>query len=161
MSEMLAIALLRFAPLGWLLIFSAALVLILVRESETVTSSSSQTAYYLVVNKNLTGVGPAAGERWLIDEKITVGRAAQNHVVIGDPYVSAWHAQIEKRGDELWLLDLNSTNGTMVNGNRINGQRKIGLKDSVVIGGVLLGIERGEVHADCSSNPPRVSKAAE
>ncbi|NLL18791.1 MAG: FHA domain-containing protein [Clostridia bacterium] len=161
MIQLLVIALLRFVPLGLLLVFSVALVVILVRESASSVSPLSQTAYYLVVNKNLSGLGPEAGERWLIDEKIRIGRAEQNQVVIDDPYVSAWHAQIEKRGDELWLLDLNSTNGTMVNGHRISGYRQIGLQDSVAIGGVFLGIERGEMHANCSPNPPRVGKAAE
>lgn len=165
MIKMLAITLLRFAPLSWLLVFTAGLALLLVREkaegAPLPPSLLPQTDYYLVVNKNLTGVGPAAGERWPLDEKITIGRNAQNDIVIDDPYVSAWHAQLERRGEELWLLDLNSTNGTMVNGERISGYRQIDIRDNVVIGGVLLGIERGEMHADCSSNPSRVSEATE
>ncbi|NLC77413.1 MAG: FHA domain-containing protein [Clostridia bacterium] len=161
MINLLAVALLRFVPLLLLLVFSCGVVLVLTREHLSRRYSRVTTAYYLVVKKNLSGTGPLAGERWLIDEKISIGRSPQNDVIIDVPYVSARHAQLEKRGEELWIQDLNSTNGTVVNGHRIRGERQISCQDSVSIGGVFLGVERGELDADCSSNPRRVSQAAE
>jgi hypothetical protein len=47
---------------------------------------------------------------------ITIGRAADNMIVIDDPSVSNCHAQMELVGESYWLKDLDSTNGTKVNG---------------------------------------------
>jgi Uncharacterized conserved protein, contains FHA domain len=51
---------------------------------------------------------------------ITIGRGYNNHVVIDDRYVDAGHCVIEEI-DGLWFIeDLDSTNGTKVNGKAIN-----------------------------------------
>ncbi|PYJ23997.1 MAG: hypothetical protein DME99_00975 [Verrucomicrobia bacterium] len=49
----------------------------------------------------------------------TIGRASLNHVVIDNPAVSAQHAIITRFGESYRLKDLNSTNGTQVNGDSI------------------------------------------
>lgn len=48
-----------------------------------------------------------------------VGRSAECHVQIADPWVSSMHAMFERRGNDLWVVDLDSRNGTWVNDNRI------------------------------------------
>jgi len=55
----------------------------------------------------------------LIEERTTVGRALDNMVRIEDGTVSHHHALIIQEGVEFKLRDLNSTNGTRVNGMRI------------------------------------------
>jgi pSer/pThr/pTyr-binding forkhead associated (FHA) protein len=45
-----------------------------------------------------------------------IGRAPSNHIVIDHPAVSAQHAIVLKVGDFYRLKDLNSTNGTQING---------------------------------------------
>src|SRR5436309_10129079 len=52
----------------------------------------------------------------LAEELITIGRAPDNAIVIGDPSVSSRHAQLELSGETYRLKDLESTNGTRVNG---------------------------------------------
>src|SRR2546428_12479553 len=52
----------------------------------------------------------------LVEELITIGRAPDNTIVIDDPSVSASHAQLERRGEGYRIKDLESTNGTRVNG---------------------------------------------
>jgi predicted component of type VI protein secretion system len=47
---------------------------------------------------------------------VTIGSAPLNHIVIGDPAVSAQHAILARVADSYWLKDLHSTNGTQVNG---------------------------------------------
>src|SRR5256714_7475273 len=59
----------------------------------------------------------------LRDDTITVGRMKGNTIVIDDGSVSLTHARITRRGGEFVLKDLNSTNGTIVNGQRINEAR--------------------------------------
>jgi pSer/pThr/pTyr-binding forkhead associated (FHA) protein len=49
----------------------------------------------------------------------TIGRGADNHVVLPSPAVSNEHARVEVRDGQFWLEDLNSTNGVAVNGSRL------------------------------------------
>jgi len=50
----------------------------------------------------------------------TIGRAHDNDLVIDDPTVSAYHAKIYTYLTASYIEDLNSTNGTFVDGKRIN-----------------------------------------
>jgi pSer/pThr/pTyr-binding forkhead associated (FHA) protein len=52
----------------------------------------------------------------LTDKVITIGRAPDNMIVIDDPSVSGRHAQLQLAGEVYRLRDLESTNGTRVNG---------------------------------------------
>ena len=69
----------------------------------------------------LPGLPPVS--HLLRDETITVGRMKGNSIVIDDLSVSLTHARITRRDGEFYLKDLNSTNGTVVNGQRINEAR--------------------------------------
>jgi FHA domain-containing protein len=51
---------------------------------------------------------------------INIGRRADNHLVLDDPRISRYHAQIRATKGRFVLFDLNSTGGTYVNGQRIN-----------------------------------------
>ncbi len=55
----------------------------------------------------------------LKSEKLTIGRAADNDIVLEGSSVSKHHAYIEKRGGAFVLVDANSANGVLVNGKRI------------------------------------------
>lgn len=65
--------------------------------------------------------GPLAGMRYPVGQSTTtVGRGAQNDVTIADsPVVSVRHFEIRKDGTDYKLFDLNSTNGTYLNGERV------------------------------------------
>jgi pSer/pThr/pTyr-binding forkhead associated (FHA) protein len=47
---------------------------------------------------------------------ITIGRAPDNMIIIDDPSISSRHAQLELAGDTYRIKDLESTNGTRLNG---------------------------------------------
>jgi predicted component of type VI protein secretion system len=55
----------------------------------------------------------------LVDEAITIGRGPDNTIVVNDPSISMHHAQLLLEGDTHRLKDLDSTNGTRVNGKPI------------------------------------------
>lgn len=65
--------------------------------------------------------GPLCGRRHLLRGAVTrVGRSPENDLVVDDaPVVSAHHLEIRRVGASFWACDLNSTNGTYVNGRRI------------------------------------------
>ncbi len=66
----------------------------------------------------VTGVG-AGTVFFLTKDSTVVGRSDGCDVVIPDPWISSRHAMVEQRGDETWLVDLDSRNGTFVEGRRI------------------------------------------
>jgi pSer/pThr/pTyr-binding forkhead associated (FHA) protein len=55
--------------------------------------------------------------------------------------VSSRHARIEVRGDGAWVQDLESTNGTFVNGSRIVGAQRLGAGDVLRVGETDLLVE--------------------
>jgi FHA domain len=66
---------------------------------------------------------------------LTVGRGAANDVELrGDDFASAEHARFEPRRDGVWLTDVGSTNGTFVNGARLERPRKLAPGDRIRIG---------------------------
>jgi len=52
-------------------------------------------------------------------EKTTVGRVEDNAFQIAEPSVSSHHAEIILRGNDVVIKDLNSTNGTFINGEKV------------------------------------------
>jgi adenylate cyclase len=68
--------------------------------------------------------GVRAGTVYFLgEERVVIGRSEGCDVVIPDPWISGRHAAVERRGDELWLVDLDSRNGTFVEGRPIREAR--------------------------------------
>ena len=73
---------------------------------------------------------------------VTVGRGGQNDLVLaGDEFASGRHARIEVRGDGAWVQDLESTNGTYVNGARVAGAQRLTGGDVLRVGDTDLVVE--------------------
>ena len=66
--------------------------------------------------------------------QITIGRDAGNDVVLDTPAVSRYHAQVERVGQRYRVRDLRSSNGTFVNGERIEGDVWLRPDDAIRIG---------------------------
>lgn len=74
---------------------------------------------------------------------LTVGRGEQNDVELeADEFASAEHARFDPRRDGVWVNDIGSTNGTYVNGARIERPRKLAPGDVVRIGETDLRFEQ-------------------
>jgi FHA domain len=74
---------------------------------------------------------------------VTIGRAEDNTVPIpDDEFASGHHARIESQRDGVWILDLGSTNGTFVNGARLDGRRRLRGGDLVQVGDTELRFEQ-------------------
>src|SRR5215217_5973605 len=52
--------------------------------------------------------------------RITIGRSARNDLCIPDPFASRVHAEVRREGDQYFLQDLGSANGTYYNGARLD-----------------------------------------
>ena len=84
------------------------------------------------------------GDRFELDTSpLTVGRGAPNDVQLdGDEFASSKHARVEPRRDGVWVEDIGSTNGTYVNGTRIDRPRKLTPNDVLRVGETDLRYER-------------------
>ncbi len=76
----------------------------------------------------------------LNDAKLTVGRADDNTLVLEHPSVSSHHAELHQEGGDYKLVDLNSTNGTRVNDERVT-ETVLRSQDVVMLGNILLSYE--------------------
>ncbi len=94
------------------------------------------SAVFRVVN------GQRAGERITVGpgETLSVGRSGESDLQLLGLGVSRFHCVIEDHGDELVLADLNSSNGTFVNGQRVKRQ-PLQAGDEVEVGTIKLAVE--------------------
>jgi len=70
---------------------------------------------------------------------LTVGRALENDIRLSNTLVSRHHSRIETEGEQAWVVDLGSANGTLVNGEKIT-RRLLEVGDEIQIGGVRLEV---------------------
>jgi pSer/pThr/pTyr-binding forkhead associated (FHA) protein len=80
-------------------------------------AAAAPQAFLVVISA--PGPEPQLGVRVPLLPLTTIGRSAQQSLVLADPSVSGEHAQLELRDGRWWLEDLDSTNGTWVNGRRL------------------------------------------
>jgi hypothetical protein len=85
---------------------------------------------------------PPSGAVFGLDAITSLGRDVNNTVVVDDPFASQEHAILTFRGRDWYIEDLNSTNGTYVNGNRVDGVAPMGFGDELQIGQVRMRLER-------------------
>jgi pSer/pThr/pTyr-binding forkhead associated (FHA) protein len=69
---------------------------------------------------------------------LTIGREADNAVVLRDPHVSRHHARITWENGDYWVEDLKSQNGTLLNGDTPVDRRRLESGDQLAIGSATL-----------------------
>jgi hypothetical protein len=92
---------------------------------------AAATDAWLVATK---GGGLDPGERFDLFGGISIGRSSDADIRIEDRYASGVHARIYSRRANYYVEDMNSTNGTFLNGGRLNGEAKLNDLDEVKIG---------------------------
>ncbi|HET6350611.1 MAG TPA: FHA domain-containing protein [Coriobacteriia bacterium] len=73
---------------------------------------------------------------------VVIGRSPGADIVIGDDFVSGRHTRISPVADEIVLEDLDSTNGTVLNGRRIVSAQTLRPGDVIEIGAVKMEVSR-------------------
>ena len=66
--------------------------------------------------------------------RITIGRSARNDICIPDPFASRVHAEVRREGDQYFLQDLGSANGTFYDGARVESAIPLTTGSRVQIG---------------------------
>ncbi|MGL4655207.1 MAG: FHA domain-containing protein [Sarcina sp.] len=70
----------------------------------------------------------------------TLGRKEDNSIILNDKFVSSNHARIYVKDNNIILEDLNSTNGTFVNEQKVTGKIRVGVNDSIRLGSTVFKI---------------------
>ena len=70
--------------------------------------------------------------------RLVIGRLAESDVVVADPGASRRHAEVAEERGRFILTDLGSTNGTLLNGRRVQGQQELSDGDQITIGRTVL-----------------------
>lgn len=81
--------------------------------------------------------GDQAGAAYPLKDTVFMGRADSCTIVLKDAKTSRQHAQIQQHGDEFIIVDLSSSNGTFVNGQRIE-EHVLQNNDEIQIGDYIL-----------------------
>jgi hypothetical protein len=131
----------RLLFLGLLYLFLFQVVRALVRDLRAATQSAVAELGRLHVLASPSG-DPPNGVAFSLDAITSLGRDVNNSIVIDDPFASQEHAILTFRGRDWYVEDLGSTNGTYVNGNRVDGVAPLGFGDELQIGQVRLRLER-------------------
>ena len=79
------------------------------------------------------------GRTYTLSNALSIGRLDDNDIIIDDDtFISSHHARIEVRPEGVWVVDLNSTNGSFVNGQRLTGERSVRKGDRIQVGSTVL-----------------------
>ena len=79
------------------------------------------------------------GATYTLSNVLAIGRLEDNDIVIDDDsFISSHHARIEVRPEGAWVVDLGSTNGSFVNGQRVVEERSVRKGDRIQVGSTVL-----------------------
>ena len=137
-----ALWILRIAFLAALFLFLYGVTRVLVRDLRRAEREQRSELGRLVVVAS-EGHSPRPGAVFPLDVVTTIGRAPSNTVVVDDQFASTEHAMLTFRGRAWYLEDLGSTNGTYVQGERIEAPVAIRFGDEFTVGRARLRLERG------------------
>jgi serine phosphatase RsbU (regulator of sigma subunit) len=79
--------------------------------------------------------------------RITLGRSARNDLCIPDPFASRVHAEVRREGEEYYLQDLGSANGTLYNGGTVEGTVPLTPGGRIQIGETEIVFDDGTYHS--------------
>jgi hypothetical protein len=78
--------------------------------------------------------GPDTGQTFKVGSgPARIGRSPDNDLILRDPATSGHHARLERRGSQFFIVDLGSTNGTLVNGEPVQ-EKELKHNDRITVG---------------------------
>jgi hypothetical protein len=144
MSPAVVLLVLRLLSALLLLAFLAAIAWLIYRDlqaaaAEVVAHQQQHGLLRLLGEKN--GMAEETDTVFPLLTVTSLGRAANNTIVLDDNYASSEHVLVTRRGQHWWLEDLGSRNGTLLNDAPVEGATVVSAGDVITIGDTRLKIE--------------------
>ncbi len=106
-----------FVIIIYLFIFT--IIRIIYLDLKTVDYKTGLGQAYLKLLNRMDSLPFNIRDSYSIGDELSLGRSSSNDIVIKDPFISKKHFRILKDEGEFFIEDLNSSNGTYVNGDKI------------------------------------------
>ncbi|HBM74755.1 MAG TPA: hypothetical protein DD429_04280 [Clostridiaceae bacterium] len=135
----LVIWIMRFVLLGMIYVFLYKVIKVMYNDLKGNRGRARPSAGIEVVKVDVAS-SIAIGAVYPLRPVTTIGRLPDNNIVLDSEYVSGKHARIYLKNNSYVLKDLGSTNGTFLNGARINKPIVIRNGDNINIGGILFKV---------------------
>ena len=136
----------RFGLLALLWLFI--LLVVFVQRKDVVRAAGTvqrQVAAQTPVKRDKPGrltvvEGPLKGSHMEVAalEELTIGRGPDNDFQLGDDFSSSRHARLFRRGSEWFIEDLDSRNGTFVQGTRIDQPERVSVGTDIKMGRTIV-----------------------
>jgi pSer/pThr/pTyr-binding forkhead associated (FHA) protein len=140
----IALWVLRLAFVALIYLFLFFVVRALWRDLRSGIVTAGQALGRLVVVAAPEGQ-PPVGSSFDLDAVNSIGRDVNSSIAVDDTFVSADHAMLTFRGRAWYVEDRGSTNGTWVNGQRVETYLPLGYGDEIQVGQVRLRLDRPRV----------------
>ncbi len=139
---------LKYVLIAIVYLFILQIVRMIYLDIRSIGKRESDIGAYLKVVNRLDTLGYKLREYYVIGNELTLGRQKSNDIPVRDAYVSKYHFKITKEGEDYWLQDLNSSNGTYLNAERITHPHQLVDGDYIGIGELeLIFVDKvGEGH---------------
>ena len=133
---------LAFLGLLYVILFGFSRSLLRDLRSAEVTQMASQSGIGRLAVVESPVEEPAIGSTIALGPINSIGRDVNSTIFIDDDFVSGGHAMLTFRGRSWFIEDQGSTNGTYVNGHRIDRAVALSFGDELTIGRVRMRLER-------------------
>ncbi|NJN68822.1 MAG: FHA domain-containing protein [Chloroflexaceae bacterium] len=112
---------------------------------------ANQYGQLIVVSSGQTGL--PVGKTFLLNPVNIIGRSLENDIALNDTFLSSQHTRLELRNGEWVVEDMNSTNGTFVNGFEVRGTTTMRDGDVIRLGRIELKLVEPREREHHSPNP--------
>ncbi|KRQ87111.1 FHA domain-containing protein FhaB [Caloramator mitchellensis] len=131
---------LKFVVIGLIYLVLFRIIRVMYLDLKGVKPKGNVKEYTLEVIDAPEETGLSRGSFFLVHKVLLIGRNDDSDITIKDPYISGNHAKIFVKNNNLYIEDLNSTNGTFLNGKRIKDLEGIDDGDIIEMGRVTFKV---------------------
>ncbi|MGM0397170.1 MAG: FHA domain-containing protein [Bacillota bacterium] len=115
-------------------LFMFTIIRMIYLDIRNVDYGDTQSGTYLKLLNRIDSLPYNLSDSYPVENALTLGRQKDNTIEIKDPYISKKHFRITKDEDQFFLEDLGSSNGTYLNGERVEDVTRIKKGDIIKVG---------------------------
>lgn len=130
----------KFVVLAIIYIVLFRIVRIMYLDLRGVKQKNAGLEYALEVIDAPDTIGLSKGSIYPVRSITNIGRKEDNHIIINDPFVSGYHARVFQKDGKIYIKDLDSTNGTLLNGDGVKETEELVEGDVLEIGRILFKV---------------------